>query len=137
MEDKRTVGEILMEWDVNEARQTIDLYHGTCMDNAKLMVKNGWQPNKVSSGASQGQTRYLYVTNIPKNAEWFADQRGCNTVLLLKDVPISSLGVDPEDGSGKDAQDEIDGAKKFGLPAYLVVTKPLPSRNFKIHSGKY
>jgi len=137
MKDERSVDEILAEWALDEGAQTIDLYHGTCMDSAKLMVKNGWRPNQVLPGGNQGQPRYLYVTTFSENAEWFANERGCDTVLLLKKVPVSVLAVDPEDGIGKNVQDELDQTKELGLPAFLVVTRPLPARHFKVYSGKY
>ena len=40
---------------VNESNDDIVLlYHGTSQYNENLLLKNGWEPNKVSSGGQQG-----------------------------------------------------------------------------------
>ena len=59
------------------------LYHGTCPDNAASLVQNGWTPRSGSQGGNMGQTRYLYLTTGREDALWFADQKGCDTVVVL------------------------------------------------------
>ena len=78
-----------------------------------------------------GQNKYLYVTNEIENARWFANENGCDTILKLENVPIESVGVDPEDGIGKNVQDELERSDKTGLPAYLIITKKLDKKYFK------
>lgn len=106
----------------------ITLYHGTCEANAKALMQNGWKPGSGQQGANMGQTRYLYVTNVVENALWFAQEKGCDTVVKLTNVPLAALQVDPEDGTGETVQDELNNA--HGLPAYLVLTQPLSAEHF-------
>lgn len=105
------------------------LYHGTCDENAQVLLKTGFTPNTVSSGGNMGQSKYLYVTNDIENARWFANEKGCNDILQIENIPIEYISVDPEDGTEKTVEDELN--KKFGLPAYLVITKKLGPEHFK------
>lgn len=77
-----------------------------------------------------GQTRYLYLTTMRDDALWFAEQKGCNTVVELKNVPIEFLKVDPEDGFGDSIEDEL--FNSMGLPGKVVLTRSLPASNFSI-----
>jgi 8-oxo-dGTP pyrophosphatase MutT (NUDIX family) len=102
----------------------LELFHGTCNQNAASLLERGWN-GKSPTGAHGGQSKYLYVTNEYDNALWFAQERGCNTVLKVK-VKKSQLGVDPEDGIGPTVDDELNRE----TPAYLVVKTPLPAEAF-------
>jgi hypothetical protein len=78
----------------------ITLYHGTCPENAKLLLKNGWLPNEGVIGGNYGNTKYLYCTTDIEDARWFANEKGCDTILKIKDVPKEDIIPDPEDASG-------------------------------------
>lgn len=112
--------------------KNITLFHGTCPTSAKELIQSGWKPNSGFQGGNVGQTKYLYVTNFLENAEWFANEKGCSTVIEIKNVPLSYFDVDPEDGIGKNVADELNKSKKNNIPAYLVIKKPLNSTHFKI-----
>lgn len=101
------------------------LYHGTCSD---ILTKTGWEPNKVQAGSNMGQTRYLYLSSHPDDARWFANEKGCDVVLVVKDIPASFLRVDPEDGIADTVDDELNN--KLGLPGKVVLTKPLAASHF-------
>jgi hypothetical protein len=60
----------------------IKLYHGTCLDNAKSLVDNGWSP-KDYIGSNLGESKYLYFSSGIDDALWFAEQKGCNTILEI------------------------------------------------------
>jgi len=110
--------------------KNVNLYHGTCADSASILIKSGWKPRSGFSGGNVGQPNYLYLTNMKENARWFAEEKGCSTVLLVKNVPLSFLKVDPEDGIADTVEQELNN--KFGLPGYVVSTKHIKARNFKI-----
>lgn len=77
-----------------------------------------------------GNLKYLYLTNNPSNALWFAQEKGCNTILELK-VLKSQLRVDPEDGIGDTVDEELE--RKVGN---VVSYKEIPSSSFSIYDGK-
>lgn len=121
------------------------LYHGTCDEDAKEMLNNGWEPSKKSYGSNFGNPKYLYLTTHPLDAEWFANEKGCNIVLKVE-VPISQLHVDPDDGlyameywnaikQNNKALAEEYFKKELNLktPSKLVTDKPLPSKNFSLY----
>ncbi len=110
------------------------LYHGTCRENAEVILKNGWAPNQVSQGGNMGQSKCLYLSTQPEDAEWFANEKGCDTVIEVRNVPMSSLAVDPEDGTGETLEEEL--SNKLGLPGKVVVTKSLDKSHFRIYSNK-
>lgn len=109
--------------------KVVTLFHGTCAENAKSLVKNGWQPNQVSAGGNAGQARYLYLSTGREDALWFAEEKGCDVVLEVT-VPMDALAVDPEDGIGETVEDEMNN--KHGLPGKLVLTHPLSAEHFRI-----
>src|SRR5208283_5167375 len=111
------------------------LYHGTCPENAAAIMENGWQPNQVSSGGNAGQPQYLYLTNFPENAQWFANEKGCDTILEVRNIPMSYLQVDPEDGTEDTVERELNFSEK-AFPGTVVLTKPLPANHFKVFRGK-
>ena len=116
--------------EIKEASRMITLYHGTCSDSAKILLSQGWSSNSGTTGGNQGNPGYLYLTTEYDDAMWFAQQKGCNTVLKISDVPVSFLIVDPEDGVGDDVEDEINS--KFGLPGKVVLTRSLPKGHFSL-----
>lgn len=110
---------------------TITVFHGTCEENANLLVKNGWQPNNHIKGSQQGQTRFLYVTNMIENAKWYANEKGCDSIVKIL-VPLSSLMVDTEDGIGDSVEEELSLSKLNKTPANMVIYKPIDSKFFEI-----
>lgn len=121
---------------VRAAAETITLYHGTCAGNAEALLQHGWTPRSgAPMGANQGQPRLLYCTTVPKDALWFAEQKGCDTVLELQAVPLAWCCVDPEDGIGETVAEELEIAKRNGMPAKLAVKHPVPAATFRLHSG--
>lgn len=109
----------------------LKLYHGTSLENAKLFLENGWQPNKISKGANQGQTKYLYLTNEPLDALWFAQEKGESSILEVT-VPINYLIVDPEDGVGESVDEELKISHRLKTPAKLALFKELRYTNFQL-----
>lgn len=116
---------------INESiEKTYILYHGTCEDNAKSLIQNGWQPNSGNRGGNMGQTRYLYLTSGTEDALWFAQEKGCNTIVEVSNIPESYLIVDPEDGVADNVHDEINN--QFNLPGKVALTKSLDKSHFRI-----
>jgi hypothetical protein len=113
-----------------ETLDTVALYHGTCKDAAEQLIRNGWKPNTGSQGGNMGQARYLYCSTHPSDALWFAQEKGCDTVIKIVKVPLSSLRVDPEDGTADTLHDELN--LPHGLPGKVVLTKPLGPQHFDI-----
>lgn len=110
--------------------KTYTLYHGTCSD---MLCQTGWEPNNTTQGGNMGQTQYLYLTNHPDNARWFAQEKGCDIVLVVRDVPSNYLRVDPEDGSTDTVEDEL--SFSMGIPGSVVLTQPLPADHFEVWTG--
>lgn len=104
------------------------LYHGTSKESADNLLRSGWEPNKWSQGSQMGQKRFLYVTDVPENAQWYADEKDNGVVLKITNVPKEYLRVDPEDGIFDTVDEELNNQ----LPANLVITKPLSSTHFEI-----
>jgi len=105
----------------------VTLYHGTSASSAAAMIENGWAPNSGFVGGNAGQTRYLYLTNEPENARWFANEKGEDTILKVV-VPISSLIVDPEDGIEDTVSEEL--AHRVGNVALF---KPISRQAFSLY----
>lgn len=106
------------------------LFHGTTLENANLLLKNGWSPSQVSSGANGGQSRYLYLTTEIEDAIWFSEQKG-EKVVLEVEVNLEDLKVDPEDGVKETVEEELSTSKRSKMPAKLVIFKPLAAQFFK------
>ena len=106
------------------------LYHGTCEDNAAHLIQHGWHPHSGTSGGNQGQTRYLYLSTDREDALWFAQEKGCDTVLAVRNIPLDCLIVDPEDGIGDSVEAEMN--LPHGLPGKLALTKPLAASHFQV-----
>ena len=115
---------------LSESMGTVTLYHGTCPESAKNFLANGWQPRTTGAGANMGQSQYLYLTTEPDDALWFAQEKGCNTVLKVSNVPMSILKVDPEDGVGDTVYDELNSSS--GAPGKVVAIRPLGKEHFSL-----
>lgn len=109
------------------------LYHGTCRENADKLLAEGWKPNQVSVGGNVGQTRYLYLTTGPEDAMWFAEEKGCDVVLEVRNVGIEFLAVDPEDGVSATVEEELALQETIHLPGRVVLISRLSSDHFRIH----
>jgi hypothetical protein len=104
------------------------LYHGTLPEYAEMLLKSGFTPRQVSSGGNQGQGRYLYLTNLVENAMWFANEKGSDTVIEVRDIPYALLQVDPEDGIYETVALEL--SMRNGLPGNVVLVKRLNQSHF-------
>jgi len=110
----------------------LTLYHGTCKENADNLVENGWKPsNRIGSNMGQGQ--YLYLSSEPEDALWFAQEKGCDTVVEVKDIPIELLRPDPEDEAGFSMNDLLRRIDETGFPAKFALLQELSSHYFKIY----
>lgn len=116
--------------NITEALSTYTLYHGTCSD---LLTRTGWSPASGQSGGNGGQARYLYLTSSPEDATWFAEEKGCDIVLVVSDVPASFLIVDPEDGMTDSVEDELNSP--HGIPGKVALTRPLAAEHFSVWQG--
>lgn len=125
---------IIKEELAKQFPQTLDLYHGTCEDNANVLLQNGWIPRDCNSGGNCGNSRYLYLTTEPENAMWFANENGCSTILKLSNIPIEYIRPDPEDEAGFTMDDLLDRLvnSNYKLPANFILIKPLDSTYFKL-----
>lgn len=115
---------------INEFVDVVTLYHGTCPESAKILLANGWSPKTVGPGSNMGQSQYLYLTTDPDDALWFAQEKGCSTVLKVDNVPVTLLKVDPEDGISDTVYDELH--LRTGLPGKVVAFKSLGKEHFSI-----
>lgn len=118
---------------------TITLYHGTCDSNAERLLENGWEANAGQMGGNMGQTRYLYLSSGWEDALWFAEEKGCNVVLEIRDIPLASLKPDPEDEAGysmSELLDDLADVNGMGFPRKFVLTQPLPASHFTIFKNK-
>jgi GNAT superfamily N-acetyltransferase len=126
----------LPEWKrvTASVEETVTLYHGTCPENGEALCKNGWAPRQSSMGGNMGQPRYLYLSTGKEDALWFAEEKGCSTLVEVKDVPLSYLKVDPEDGTSDTLEEELHSTT--GLPGKVVLTRPLPAEHFHVINAK-
>lgn len=106
------------------------LYHGTCEEQAAALLQNGWQPNRSSRGGNMGQPRFLYLSTGFEDALWFAQEKGCDSVLEVGNVPLDHLQVDPEDGTGDTLDQELN--LSHGLPGKVVLIRPLGPEHFRL-----
>lgn len=118
---------------------TVDLYHGTSKYSAEHFIKNGWNiPLYNFSGANGGQSKYLYLTSEIDDAMWFAQEKGEDTIIKVKNIPISYLIFDPEDGDyDREVYKTVENAVRsikngIPFPIKLTLTKPLDSKHFEI-----
>ena len=110
----------------------LTLYHGTCKENADNLFENGWKPsNRIGSNMGQGQ--YLYLSSEPEDALWFAQEKGCDTVVEVKDILIELLRPDPEDEAGFSMNDLLRRIDETGFPAKFALHQELNSQYFRIY----
>jgi 8-oxo-dGTP pyrophosphatase MutT (NUDIX family) len=132
LRDGNTAKEIELLEVVKSKSTTMTMYHGTSASSGKNLVVNGWQPNKWNQGGNLGQMKYLYLTTDSEDARWFANEKGEDTIVKVKHIPLNYLIVDSEDGTGKSVANELESSRRLGLPAKLALTKPLPREHFSI-----
>lgn len=123
----KAFGQILSE----STNKTLTLYHGTCEENGIALIKSGWQPSTKNYGGNMGNPSYLYLSSEPEDALWFAEEKGCNTIIEVINIPIDYLMSDPEDEAGFTMKDLLDRVDISGFPAKFALTKPLNSSHFK------
>lgn len=111
--------------------QTITLYHGTCKENALNLVKNGWKPNNSNIGGNLGNPKYLYTSTDYEDAMWFANEKGCDSVVIIKNVPLEYIKPDPEDEAGFSMDELLDRINNSKSPAKFVIYKELNNIHFK------
>ena len=128
--EHRLVGRAHMLGGRKREKAMKTLYHGTTPEAAEAFMHAGWEPGSGPSGGNCGQPRFLYLSTEYDDALWFSEQKGCSTVVELRDVPLEFLAVDPEDGVGETVAEEI--TSPHGLPGKLVLTEPLPADHFSI-----
>lgn len=114
--------------ELTEGKRKYTLYHGTCSD---ALCKTGWTPNSGHVGGNRGQSRFLYLSSMPEDALWIAQQKGCDIVLVVHDVPEDSLIVDPEDGIADTVYDELHN--EHGLPGKVALFKSLGPEHFSLY----
>ncbi len=66
--------------------------HGTCLPSAEQLLSNGWSPDRGKIGANGGQSRYLYLSTHKEDALWFAEEKGCHSVLKVGMSQVISHG---------------------------------------------
>jgi hypothetical protein len=108
--------------------KTITLFHGTTKAHGESLRHSGWQPRSGMMGGQCGNPSYLYLTNHPENALWFAEQKGDCTVVEV-DVPLDILQVDPQDGT----YDTVDEELSALMPGSFVAVASLPAHAFRLH----
>ncbi len=117
---------------INEnVSRTLTLYHGTCEGNGKNLIENGWKPTNSGYGGNMGNPNYLYLSSEPEDALWFAEEKGCNTVIKIMNIPIDYLRPDPEDEAGFTMKELLDRIDTNGFPSKFILTKPLDNSHFK------
>lgn len=114
--------------------KTLTLYHGTCEENANQLVNNGWSSSEGHAGGNVGRTEYLYLSSGKEDALWFAEEKGCSSIVTVSDIPISYLEPDPEDGGGYSLEELIHLMKTTIYPSKFILTKPLGKEHFN-HTG--
>lgn len=112
--------------------RNMTLYHGTSLNSATSLVNNGWQPYSGFIGGNNGQNKYLYLTNDPENARWFANEKGDDTIVEVSNIPLEYLRPDPEDEAGFTMKQLLNRIDETGFPASFVLYKELNSDHFKI-----
>lgn len=112
--------------------EIILLYHGTSARNAVRLLAGGWTPGLEPSGSQCGDPARLYLTTLPEDAAWFAEQKEHGMVLELR-VPRHLLRVDPEDCAGDTVEEEFEISARTGLPAKFTIARPLGPDAFAFH----
>lgn len=110
---------------------TLSLYHGTCKYSGDKLIQFGWEPMRVYQGSNMGNPKYLYLTSGIEDAEWFANEKGCDTIVQVKDIPLTYLKPDPEDEAGYSMEELIDRMKTI-RPSKFVLIQRLDSSHFDL-----
>lgn len=105
----------------------ITLYHGTGMENAENLMRDGFNPERYVTGSNGGRRGHLYLTDDPENARWYAE-RADNGVVLKIRVRAEDLIVDPEDGTHEDVTGEL----MSELPASLATRTMIMGHHFRV-----
>ena len=125
----------------NKQVQTVDLYHGCSEYSVNYFIQYGWKPRHIDSiGSNMGRGDLLYLSSFWEDALWFAQEKGESSIIKVKNIPISYLIFDPEDGDPDLYDYKIENAittiKKGELPVKLALTKPLSKEHFEIFFPK-
>lgn len=102
------------------------LYHGTSSGSAEMLRKDGWSPHSSEQGSHCGRPQYLYLTNDPVNAAWYAGEKDRKGKVLQVRVHRDHLKVDPDDGVHDTVHDELNS----GIPGSVVAHVPLRAHQF-------
>jgi len=103
--------------------------------NAEYLLLNGWQPRSGEYGSNMGQSKYLYVTTGAEDALWYAEEKGCNTILIIENLPLEYLKPDPEDEAGYTMKELLNTIiEKPNFPRKFVIIKPLDKHYFKLYN---
>lgn len=117
----------------SQFKNKITLYHGTCQENALEIINNGWKPiNKY--GNNMGNPNYLYLSSDTEDALWFAQQKGCNSIVKVSNIPIKYLKPDPEDEAGFTMEQLLYRITNTQIPAKFILTEPL-NKSFFSHKN--
>lgn len=116
----------------SNSEELFTMYHGTSVEGERLLLLNGWRPNQVSKGSQQGNPSYLYVCSNPEGAEWYAAEKGNGgSVLIIKNIPKSFIGIDPEDHLYTNIDKELENNSQF------TIRKSLGPEHFSKYEGVF
>ena len=112
------------------------LYHGTTVENAGELLRNGWKPNNACVGANNGRPEYLYLSTNPVDAEFYGYMNDEHRAVVLKvtDVPLAALAVDPQDSQRSTVEQELADAANF--PGRVVLTAPISASHFSLRDDR-
>ena len=86
-----------------------------------------------SYGGNMGKPNYLYLTSDPQDALWFAQEKGCNTIVEVSNITINYLKPDPDDEAGFTMEELLDRMKTTKFPSKFILNKPLEKSYFKLY----
>ena len=117
--------------DTSKTHDSIKFYHGTCKNSADNIIRNGWKPYSGYIGSNNGQNKYLYLTTEIEDALWFAEEKGCDTIIEVIIEDYDYILPDSEE-VGYTKNELIDRALNTLMPSKFVLYKELPKEKFKI-----
>jgi len=116
------------------SEETYTMYHGSSKENEERLLNEGFKPYGSCSGGQCGNPAYLYLSMSPESANWFACQKGNDgSVIEVKNIPKSYLGVDPEDGLYV-IENDLD--KELEAEGSFILKKPLSVTHFNQWEGE-
>lgn len=131
-EIREQINKIRSKQEEMKENETFTMYHGTSVEGEKLLLKYGWKPYQVLRGSQQGNPAYLYVSSTPEGAEWYAAEKGNGgSVIMIKNIPKSFLGVDPEDHIYTNLDTELEHNTQF------TIRNPLNPDHFSRYDGGF